>query len=96
MKRFFNLTVPTLLLASACSDIELGPFWSKYELPGGPALGLRDIAASDDGVAWVVGMGGKAWYYDGELWFERNSGFDYELTGVAANEDGGLGGGRRH
>lgn len=69
MKKFLSFTVPILLSALACSDIELGPFWGEFDLPDGPALGLRDIAASDDGVAWIVGMGGEAWYYDGELEF---------------------------
>jgi hypothetical protein len=37
------LAAPVFLLATVCSDITLEPFWSKDELPGGPALGLRDI-----------------------------------------------------
>jgi hypothetical protein len=76
------------LLATACSDIELGPVWSEYELPDGPALGLRDVAAGPAGEAWVVGRGGEAWHYDGESWGKETSGFDYELTGVAPDGDG--------
>ncbi len=89
MKIFLGFTVPILLSALACSDIALDPYWSEYELPGGPALGLRDIAASANGEVWGVGMAGEGWYYDGESWYERHTGFEYELTGVATSEDGG-------
>jgi len=82
------LATPVFLIATACSDIWLEPFWSECALPGGPALGLRDIAASPSGEVWVVGRGGEAWYFDGESWEPKPSGFNYELTGVAADEGG--------
>ncbi|MCX7020982.1 MAG: hypothetical protein NTW26_01675, partial [bacterium] len=83
------LAAPVFLLATACSDIGLGPVWSECALPGGPALGLRDIAAGPTGEAWVVGRVGEAWYYDGDSWEEKYSGFhEYDLTGVAPDEGG--------
>ncbi|HUT99290.1 MAG TPA: hypothetical protein VM054_09475 [bacterium] len=90
MRKRLILTAAALLMAAACSDIDLAPFWSEYELPEGPALGLRDIAATPTGEVWVVGQVGEAWYCDGDSWININSGHDdYELTGVAPDEGGG-------
>jgi len=89
MRKKLYITAAALLLAAACSDIDLASFWSEFELPGGPAQGLRDIAAGPTGEAWVVGLGGESWYCNGESWTGVDSGFDdYELTGVAPDEDG--------
>jgi len=89
MKKLLLLTTPVFLIATACSDIWLEPFWSEYELPGGPAQELRDIAAGPTGEVWVVGRGGEAWYYDEESWVNKNSCFNYyELTGVTPDEGG--------
>ncbi|HDR06035.1 MAG TPA: hypothetical protein ENN88_00195 [Candidatus Coatesbacteria bacterium] len=90
MRKRLVLTAAALLLATACSDIDLGPVWAEYELPGGPAQELRAVAASATGEVWVVGRGGEAWFFDGETWERRDSGFAYELTGAAAEENGGL------
>ncbi|OGD71733.1 MAG: hypothetical protein A2Y64_05665 [Candidatus Coatesbacteria bacterium RBG_13_66_14] len=88
-KKMIPMTA-ALLLAAVCSDIDLGPVWVEHALPGDPAQGLWDIAASPSGEVWVVGRGGEAWHCDGESWEEKSSGFnDYELTGVAPDEDGG-------
>ncbi len=68
MKRLFS--TPILLSASACSGIELDPFRGGYELPGGPALGLRDIdydcgpGLAVDGCPYRFGSGTELGLYD--------------------------------
>jgi hypothetical protein len=90
MRKKLYITAAALLLAAACSDIDLAPFWSEYELPDGAAQGLRDVAVSPTGEAWAVGLGGEAWYCDGESWEKKPKDFNgYELTGVAPDENGG-------
>ncbi len=93
MKRFLSYTVPILLSALACSDIALDPFWSEYELPEGPALGLRDIDY-DGNTGFAAGVGGQAWFCHHGQWSEDwtpvHSGFDVEFTGVDVSDGGDI------
>ncbi len=91
MRKKLYLMAAALLLAAACSDIDLAPFWSEFELPGGPALGLRDIDY-DSGTGFAVGSHGQAWFCHHGQWDEDwtpvPGDFDVELTGVDVDDDG--------
>jgi hypothetical protein len=93
MDKLLHPPVLLLLLALACSDVDLAPCWGEYELPDGPALGLRDIDY-DSGTGFAVGAGGQAWFCHHGQWSEDwtpvHGDFDVELTGVDVSDGGNV------
>lgn len=77
------------LLGGCDGDLMLEPAWVLFELPEGPAAGLRDIDQARE-VVYVVGAQGQAWRLGGDGWeavFHEET--DIEFTGVAVRNDGG-------